>query len=479
MQPDANPKKNLKLRMPLSTYMSTLPLSASTKILDELNANKNNRTFPSTLQLDRAKILDVMDANGILEPSLISMLDYTIELFESHGLGADYYGYHNVIHELAVTYVMLLSASRREGKARFTAYEIKHLYAAALFHDFDPYKNVDKPHEKSVLRFIDSDENICSMVKKAGLDINLVKILILRTTYPWRDEVMIEPYQHIQNILKEDNIDEERATRYMHMGWYLSVVDRIGGYALSNFIGALEMAKMNAHALAWKPSLIVRRSVAYFEDLLNNEQVMCRSVLKSLPHDMRKNFFNTILTFMKLRSAEIAIRAEHTYDNLKLEPTIETISTRRDPKFIESLYRIFVELPRPLQFGRDRFQDSVQDPETILTTLRLNGHNGRVIGFAKGGALEWYELDPKINDINYGMHNTVFLEPLALQMGYWGLRGGSMMRWTFMLQAYSKGFAYLTSFALREVIQARVNKDEAEFVAKFNPERWDYYRAKL
>lgn len=454
-------------------------LSDSTQIFDDLNASRNNQTSPSMLRLDRAKILDVLDANGILEPPLIRMLDYTIDLFERQGLGIDYYGYHNIIHELAVTYILLLSTSHQKSDEQFTISEIKHLYAAALFHDFDPYKSVDKPHEKSVLRFIDGDENIRSMINEAGLDLYLVKVLILRTTYPWRGETMIEPQQQIHDILQEHNIDEALASRYMHLGWYLSVVDRIGGYALSSFIEALEMAKMNAHALAWKPSLIVRRSLTYFEDLLQNEPVMCRSVLKLLPHNMRKNFFNTILMFMKLRSAEIAIRAEHIYDNLRFEPTIETLATRRDPEFVRSLYSIFTELPKPLQFGRDRFQDSVQDPETILTTLRLNNHHGRVIGFAKGGSLEWYKLDSSINDINYGMHNTVFLEPLALHMGYWGLRGGSMMRYTFMMQAYSKGFTYLTSFALRDVVQARVDKGEAKFVAKFDPERWDYYRVKL
>ena len=454
-------------------------LSDSTQILDELNASAGNHTGPSMLRLDRAKILNVLEANSILEPPLIRMLDYTIDLFDRQGLGVDYYGYHNIIHELAVTYILLLSVSRQKSGEQFTVSEIKHMYAAALFHDFDPYKSVDKPHEKSVLRFIDGDENIRSMIEDAGLDLYIVKILILRTTYPWRGETMLEPRQQIDDILKRHDIDASLANRYMHLGWYLSVVDRIGGYALSHFIEALEMAKMNAHALAWKPSLIVRRSVSYFEDLLQNESAMCRSVLKLLPQNMRKNFFNTILMFMKLRSAEIAIRAEHTYDNLRFEPTIETLATRQDPEFVKSLYQIFTELPKPLQFGRDRFQDSVQDPETILTTLRLNDHRGRVIGFAKGGSLEWYQLDSSIDDINYGLYNTVFLEPLALHMGYWGMRGGSMMRYTFMMQAYSKNYTYLTSFALRDVVQARADKGEAEFVAKFDPERWDYYRVSL
>ena len=41
------------------------------------------------------------------------MLDYTIDLFESQGLGTDYYGYHNINHELEVTYVSLLALNQK------------------------------------------------------------------------------------------------------------------------------------------------------------------------------------------------------------------------------------------------------------------------------------------------------------------------------------------------------------------------------
>ena len=98
----------------------------------------------------------------------------------------------------------------------------------------------------------------------------------------------------------------------------------------------------------------------------------------------------------------------------------------------------------------------------------------------KGGTLEDYELRPEIRDENYGLNNTVFLEPLALKMGYWGLRGGSEMRHLFTMQAHAKKFTFLTSFALRDVIRKRVESHEnAEFVTLFDPERWDYYRIKI
>jgi hypothetical protein len=49
----------------------------------------------------------------------------------------------------------------------------------------------------------------------------------------------------------------------------------------------------------------------------------------------------------------------------------------------------------------------------------------------------------------------------------------------FIMQAHAKKYKYLTSFALRDVIKARADKEGAEFVTKFDPERWDYYRVKV
>ena len=76
------------------------------------------------------------------------------------------------------------------------------------------------------------------------------------------------------------------------------------------------------------------------------------------------------------------------------------------------------------------------------------------------GPLERYQIREDITDENRGRGNTVFLEPLVLKMGYWGLRGGSEMRHLFIMLAHSKKYQYLTSFALRDVIQAKDGKGE-------------------
>jgi len=274
--------------------------------------------------------------------------------------------------------------------------------------------------------------------------------------------------------------NESKQEHILELGMFLSVVDRISGYALGDFSKALEMAKMNAHALAWTPSVIARRSVLYFEELLNKDTKMCFQVLKSLPKHMRKNFFDNALSFFRLREEEIQIQSDFLFENLKLVPLIENMSVRQDPEFIKTLFSIYEELPRPLQFAKSDFNESIKNSEVILNTLRLGDNNGEIIGFAKGGPLEGYQLRPEIKDKNYGHRNTVFLEPIALKMGYWGLKGGSEMRHLFSMQAHAKKFKYLTSFALREVIKKRVGSyEKAEFVSMFDPERWDYYRIEL
>ena len=490
----------------------------------------------------RKEILSLMIKDGLEDDCYLEMLDYTIDLFESQGLGTEYYGYHNINHELEVTYVSLLAINQE--KIQLTEEDKKYLYVAALFHDFDPQKNVDKPHEESVLKFISTDRKLQKLLNSSKIDLEIIKVLILRTTYPWSGEIRKNAEIEIEKCFERSEITKnkpEAQKHIMELGWYLSVVDRISGYALGDFTKAMEMAKMNAHALAWRPSIIVRTSVAYFEELLNKETSMLKAILKELPKEMRKNFFDTVLSFMRIREQEVSIQADYLYENLKLIPTIENQSIQEDAEFAQTLYNIFLELPKemrknffdtilsfmrireqevsiqanysyenlkliptienqsiqedeefaqtlydiflelpkPLQFGKENFKESIKDPKTIINTLRLNNNKGEIVGFAKGGPLETYQLREEIRDENYGLKNTVFLEPLALKMGYWGLRGGSEMRHMFIMQAHSMKYKFMTSFALRDVIRARIDKEEAEFVQVFDPERWDYYRVRL
>ena len=438
----------------------------------------------STPQSLRNEIVDLADLMGLDNPAFTKMLDFTIELFESQGLGIDYYGYHNIEHELEVTYVTLVASNWKSVLNPINQEDLKYLYTSALFHDFDPEKSVDKPHEESVLKFLSSNDELKKFLEEVKLDLNIIKALILRTTFPWKGKLKENAERQIKQCFEESEItrnNKEMQDHYMRLGWFLSIVDRISGYALGDFSKGMELAKKNAHALAWHPSLIVQRSVAYFEDLLNNESEMCERVLSSLPKYMRKNFMHNVLSFLKLREQEILIHADFVYDNLKINPTIESMKTREDPDFIKTLLAIHEELPKPLQIAKENFEETIKDQEILISTIRLGDNKGPIIGFAKGGPLENYKiLRDKVSDENFGKNNTIFFEPIAIKMGYWGHHCGSELRHLFTMQAHSKKFKYLTSFALRDVIKKRSETHEqAKFVKQFNPERWDYYRIEL
>ena len=440
-------------------------------------------TSIATPSILRKKIMDMGKKNGLTQPCFEKMLDYTIDIFESNGLGTAYYGYHNIDHELEVTLGTLLVCGGEESIPELSNDDLKYLYVSALFHDFDPEKSVDKPHEENVLKSISLDPTIKDLIIKAGIDFEIIKVLILRTVYPWegdlreRAEKEIEKCFQISEITKDN---PEKQKHYLWLGWLLSIIDRVTGYALGDFSKALHLAKMNSHASAWNPALMIKRSVMYFEGLIGGESNMCEMVLRCLPKHMRKNFMQNVQEFMKLRQKEIQIQSDFLYDNLKLVSKIESMPIRKDKTFVDALHSIYLELPRPLRLEEKDFGESINDSDVLLNTVRLGNTNGPIIGFAKGGPLENYKFRVEISDENHGKRNTMFLEPIALKMGYWGLGGGHMMRQLFLMQAHTMKYEFLTSFALRDVIEKRTKSFErAEFVTKFDPERWDYYRIKL
>jgi hypothetical protein len=425
----------------------------------------------------RNGIFDLLSSINIATDVNVKLLDYTSELFNKNGLSSDYYGYHNIDHELEVTYVALLSAINLLNKNKISQLDVQYLFASALLHDFDPSKSADKPHEKNVIQFITKDKTIQSLLIDAQLDPIIICALIARTVYPWIGETKIKTEKQMNDYFNSSIITKnkpELQNNFKMLGHFLSVADRVGGYSLGDFTKSMEMAKMNAHAAGWHPALIVRRSVSFFEDMLNNESEMCELLLNGLAKHMRKNFLDNIISFMKLREEEIQIYNKFTYEGLNLVPCIEKSSNE---DLIDSLLDIYRELPRPLQFTREDFVESVHDEQTILNTLRIGNSKGQIIGFAKGGPLESYNFQSKINDENYGKSNTIFLEPIAIKNGYWGFNGGREVRQLFMMQVHSKGYKYMTSFAMRGVIEHRIKNDKnVEFVKKFNPEKWDYYR---
>lgn len=76
----------------------------------------------------------------------------------------------------------------------------------------------------------------------------------------------------------------------------MSISERIAGYALGDFERAKEIARRNAHALGWHPSLINEESVKYFS-LLKEEKEIFDRVIMSIPGEYKRNFFNNVAAF--------------------------------------------------------------------------------------------------------------------------------------------------------------------------------------
>ena len=63
--------------------------------------------------------------------------------------------------------------------------DIKYLFVA-LFHDYDPLKQFDKPHEDSVEWFLRSDKKIKKFIDDIEITLDIVIAIIHRTAYPFR-----------------------------------------------------------------------------------------------------------------------------------------------------------------------------------------------------------------------------------------------------------------------------------------------------
>ena len=225
------------------------------------------------------------------------------------------------------------------------------------------------------------------MFKGSEIDSHLVASLILRTSYPWSPKKSEYESLILNNFAQSKYADNKTMQEhYIHLGWFMSVADRIGAYALGNFLDAMELAKKNAHSMGWDPEYIIRRSVTYFETLLNEEQEMTDKVMRSIPKSMRKTFMDNVLGFFKLREKELEVRAAIVYDEIKLITNLEKCEF--DEEQVNSLFDIYDELPDPLQFKKKTFFESLKDSKTILITLRLGSNSGEILGFAKGGHLK-------------------------------------------------------------------------------------------
>jgi hypothetical protein len=439
------------------------------------------------------KIIQLGTMMGLQDKWIRRIIRHAVSEFSKKGLGSDYYGYHNIDHELEAAYFTLLAANghaKEEGNNnKFSQDDIKYLFVAALFHDYDPLKQFDKPHEDSVEWYIRNDNKIKGFIEDVGINIDIVIAIIHRTAYPFRGKIAEHAEKRMEELFTSAGIaDHDIKTRkhYRDLGWFLSVSERIAGYALGGFEHSMELARTNAHALGWHPSRINEESVKYFS-ILKEEKEMFEYVLRGISDVYKKKFFDNVATFKDAWANEIEIRNSIRRNRIGLTTVIERSIERKEdvlePTLIESILNIHREIHVPIGMKDEkRFRKSLTRSDTILITLRVKDDDDseEIVGYVKGGPLENYKLRRGTHDENWGKKDTAYMEWISIKPGYWGETGGHLLRLEFLKEAKRRGYSYVTSYVHRNVVMQRIDKGEPiEIVQKYDPDKLDYYRVDL
>ena len=463
------------------------------------------------------QIIELASSMGLQDRWTDRIVRHAVSEFSKKGLGPDYYGYHNIDHELEATYFALLAldgqlrASGGEYR-KFNDNDIKYLFVAALFHDYDPLKLSDKPHEDSVEYFLRHDKKIKKFINDIDISLELVVAIIYRTAYPFKGENAEHAKKRMQELFLEAGIAERdirSREHFEYLGWLLSVCERMAGYALGDYEHAKTLARRNAHALGWHPSFINEESVKYFSTL-KEEKEMTQGVLRHLPEEYKKNFHNNVEAFREAWEDENKTRSSIRRKELSLVCNVEKPSDgglSSDTR--DAILSIYQELRVPLQLDKAQFVRSLHDHNTILITLKIREESGfrggtsrnistggyytnisadkdevsvsdKIVGYVKGGPIEKYTLRRGTHDENLGRHNTVYMEWICIKPGYWGEAGGHELRTNFLREAKINGFEFVTGYVHRSVIENRIKRGESiQIVQKYDPDKLDYYRVDL
>jgi hypothetical protein len=274
--------------------------------------------------------------------------------------------------------------------------------------------------------------------------------------------------------------ESDTATRkhYEDLGWFLSVAERVAGYALGDFEHSKDLARRNAHALNWHPSVINERSAKYF-DLLKDEKEMFDRVMEGVPHDFKEVFFGNVETFRDTLIMEQELRIL-VKNKLVMVPVVEKCRADLEPYVQESIFSILREQPMLVPVEEKNLSKSLSVEDSILITLRINDKVGDIVGFAKGGPLEKCTLRRGTKDHNVGKGNTAYLEGIGIKQGFWGETGGHLLRMRFLDDAIKHGYRFVTGYAHRDVVIQRMTRGEnIQIVQKYDPDKLDYYRADL
>jgi len=447
------------------------------------------------------KIIELGTAMGLQDKWLDRIVRHAVSEFSKKGLGSDYYGYHNIDHELEAAYFTLLAANGQNKKqqeklglagenSKFSQEDIKYVFVAALFHDYDPLKQSDKPREDAIEGCIRNDCKIRKFIDAIGININIVIAIIHRTAYPFKGKTAQYAEKRIQELFEYAGIDKnDTKTRkhYNDLGWFLSISERIAGYSLGGLEHSMELARTNAHALGWHPSRIHEESVKYFS-MLKEEKEMFENVLYSVPDQYQKNFFENIAAFKQAWVNEIDTRNSIRRNKIILTPVVEKIRVDNnkyilDTNIQETIFKLRRELHPPIGIKNEqRFKKSLNHKDTILITLRAKDHDRgeQIVGYVKGGQLENYQLRRGTHDDNFGKRNTAYMEWISIKPGFWGETGGHILRIEFLKESKRRRYMYVSSYVHRNVLQHRIERGEnIEIVQRYDPDKLDYYRVDL
>ena len=415
------------------------------------------------------------------------IIRHAVSEFSKHGLGSDYPGYHTINHNLEVAYISLLSAANQKLENKMNKKDIKNLFVAALFHDFDPKKEFEKPNEDNIELFIRSDQKLAKLIDSFEVDLNIVIALIHRTTYPFVGEQKEHALKRIHELFSLAGIHKDDTFSRQHyesLGQFLSICDRIAGYCLGDFKYAKELARRNARGIGWHSQVINEKSVKYFTALKEkDEKDTSERVIQSLPVEYKKNFFDNVEGFREAWENELEIKSSLRKNEIDLVTVVENITNdknMRNDDILDTIMKIRQEYCSSTNFKDKEFQKSLYDTSTILITLRINSDVGEIVGYVKGGPLEKHQPRRGTYDENLGKMNTVFMEWMAIKTGYLGVMGGHMLRSEFLKEAKIRGYTYATSYYQRElIIHRKIKGEPIEIVQQYDAAMIDYYRIDL
>lgn len=256
------------------------------------------------------KIVGLAHDMKINEKDAKRVVLHVVSEFLKNGIDDDYIGYHDISHELEVTYFTLLAAKFHFEQNEFTQNDVNTLFVSALLHDFDPSKEFEKPLNDNIESYIRNDKDLAKLIVPFEIDLNIILALIHRTTYPFKEKEKEHTIDRMQELFSLSRIHEDdTVTRdhYEELGQFLSICDRIAGYSLRDFKYAKELARRNAISMGWNASVINEEIVKYFTTL-KEEKNMLDIVLKGVSDNHRKNLFNNIDEFRRAWENEIRLK---------------------------------------------------------------------------------------------------------------------------------------------------------------------------